>query len=106
MNAPMQERRSETRRPANGPVVLSFADPLPVSVSGTLLDISSGGFRAAHGNPSLRTGMDVDFAHGAASGKARVAWNRITDSTIETGFVVYRSVAKQRRRVREGRKAR
>jgi len=97
MNAPATERRSEIRRPASGPVALSFADPLPVTVSGTLLDISSGGFRAAHGNPSLRAGMDVEFAHAAASGKARVAWNRIAGSVIETGFVVYRSVAKQRR---------
>ena len=97
MNSPAMERRSEVRRPASGPVELSFADPLPVTVSGTLLDISAGGFRAAHGNASLRAGMDVDFAHAVASGKARVAWNRIAGKTVETGFVVYRSVAKTRR---------
>jgi len=105
MNAPVHERRSEIRRPASGPVSLSFADPLPVTVSGTLLDVSSGGFRAAHGNSSLRAGMDVDFAHAAASGKARVAWNRISGNRIETGFVVYRGATKQRRPRGPGRRS-
>jgi hypothetical protein len=33
--------------------------------------------------------MKIDFVHVAASGKARVAWNRVTGKAIETGFVLY-----------------
>ena len=97
MNGPFEERRSEVRRPATGPVALSFADPLPVTVTGTLLDVSSGGFRAAHRHSSLPSGMEVEFVHAEASGKARVAWNRIAGHTVETGFVVYKTAAKRPR---------
>jgi hypothetical protein len=97
MRQPGKERRSEIRSPATGAVTLSFADPLPVTLSGQLLDISAGGFRAAHGCPAIRTGMSIEFSHAAASGKARVAWNRIAGNTIETGFVLCGTLAAERR---------
>ena len=97
MSVPRQERRSEIRRPATGTVILSFADPIPLTVSGQLLDISAGGFRAAHGCFGIRAGLDIDFSHAAASGRARVAWNRITGDTIETGFVFCGTPAPERR---------
>jgi len=97
MSWPGEERRSDIRKPATGAVTLSFADPLPVTVSGQLRDISAGGFRAAHECPAIRTGMDIDFVHVAASGKARVAWNRVTGKAIETGFVLCGTPAPERR---------
>jgi hypothetical protein len=88
MSVPGKERRSETRRPASGDVTLSFADPMPVTVSGKLIDVSTGGFRAAHGCSAIRAGMDIEFSYAARSGKARVAWNRVTGDAIESGFVL------------------
>lgn len=88
MSVPGKERRAEARRPASGAVTLSFADPLPVTVSGRLLDISGSGFRATHKSPAIRTGMEIAFSCADRSGKARVAWIRITGNTIETGFVL------------------
>jgi len=91
---------------------LSFADPLPVTISGQLLDTSRSGFRAAHQCPSLHTGMEVSFEHASASGNARVAWTRIAGNAVETGFVIYgqRDVEHPtqhlRRRRMEGRSAR
>jgi hypothetical protein len=49
----------------------------------------------------------VDFAHAAASGRARVAWNRITGNAIETGFMLCGTPAPELRaqeaRTRRGR---
>ncbi|MGD0618210.1 MAG: hypothetical protein ABSB67_11190 [Bryobacteraceae bacterium] len=97
MSQPEKERRAEIRKPATGAVTLSFAGPLPFTFSGRLLDTSAGGFRAAHECAAIRTGMDVDFAHAAASGRARVAWNRITGNAIETGFMLCGTPAPERR---------
>jgi hypothetical protein len=88
MNSAGQDRRAELRTPADGTVELSFADPLPVSVSGRLLDTSKGGFRAAHACQEIHPGMDVRFAHHAAAGRALVVWNRIAGDAIESGFVI------------------
>lgn len=71
-----------------GPVRLSLTDPLPLTFSGQLLDISEGGFRAAHGCRDIHAGMEIVFSHAAASGTARVAWNRVNGDAVETGFVL------------------
>ena len=81
-------RRASTRLPAEGTVELSFADPLPVTVSGRLLDISSGGFRAAHDCADIHTGLEVRFSHEGAAGAARVVWNRIVAGCMESGFAL------------------
>jgi hypothetical protein len=41
--------------------------------------------------------MDIDFSHAGATGRARVAWNRISGDTIETGFVVCGTPPPERR---------
>src|SRR5579884_461945 len=53
---PKSDRRCEERRPASGQVVMRFSNPAPLSISGSLLDISNSGFRAAHEYHGLETG--------------------------------------------------
>ncbi len=82
------DRRASTRLPAAGTVELSFADPLPVTISGRLLDVSKGGFRAAHACAEIHTGLEVRFSHERAAGSARVVWNRIVAGCMESGFAL------------------
>lgn len=84
----VQEQRREQRRPASGAAVVRTTGAYPIDVAGRLVDISSNGFRMAHGSMDLETGTVVEFEHGEASGSARVVWNRITGEGIETGFFV------------------
>jgi hypothetical protein len=81
-------RRKEVRYNAEGDVKLRFDDPVQHEVSGSLLDYSKNGFRAAHKYSQLHTGQVVDFRHLIAQGKARVMWNRILEDRVETGFLV------------------
>ena len=82
------EPRTEPRQPAEGPVLVRFADPQPEEILGQLMDVSPSGFRMAHANQSLQSGQVVDFSHSLAAGAARVMWNRITDQRVETGFLI------------------
>ncbi|MBZ5636230.1 MAG: PilZ domain-containing protein [Acidobacteriia bacterium] len=82
------EQRKEPRQPAEGPVLVRFADPQPEEILGQLMDVSPSGFRMAHANQSLQSGQVVDFSHSLAAGAARVMWNRITDQRVETGFLI------------------
>jgi len=88
MNAPLHEKRREPRRPAEGAVQIRFSNPQPEQIQGKLIDISASGFRMAHGYISLEAGRFVEFTHGEAAGKARVAWNRILKDRVETGFYI------------------
>ncbi len=83
----VDDRRREPRLPAEGEVRLFFDDGGPV-IHGRLLDVSSNGFRAAHECPELRTGMELGFARGDCSGRARIMWNRTADGRWESGFFV------------------
>ena len=80
------EQRREPRQPAEGPVLVRFADPQPLEILGQLVDVSPSGFRMAHANQSLQSGQMVEFSHSFAAGAARVMWNRILDQCVETGF--------------------
>ena len=82
------DRRAERRHATDGPLKLSFDDPVHQEVSGRLLDYSPSGFRATHAYAALHTGQLVEFRHTLAVGKARVMWNRIADDRVETGFLV------------------
>jgi hypothetical protein len=82
------EKRRESRRPADGVAQVEFSNPRLVKIEGRLKDVSSSGFRMAHGYTSLAAGQVVDFSHSEASGSARVMWNRILDQRVETGFLV------------------
>jgi hypothetical protein len=91
MNIAIHEKRRELRNPAEGPVLVRFADPQPLEILGELMDVSSSGFRMSHANQSLHSGQVVEFSHYLAVGAARVMWNRIMDQRVETGFLVVRA---------------
>jgi hypothetical protein len=84
----IQEQRREARQPAEGPVLVRFADPQPLEILGQLMDVSPSGFRMSHANQALQTGQVVEFSHTHAAGAARVMWNRIMDQRVETGFLI------------------
>jgi len=88
MNLAVHEKRREIRQPAEGPVLVRFADPQPLEILGQLMDISPSGFRMSHANQSLHSGQMVEFSHHLAVGAARVMWNRIVDQRVETGFLI------------------
>jgi len=88
MNLAVHEKRREIRQPAEGPVLVRFADPQPLDILGQLMDISPSGFRMSHANQSLHSGQMVEFSHHLAVGAARVMWNRIVDQRVETGFLI------------------
>jgi len=81
------DQRREPRRRAEGVVVVRFGQP-EREVRGRLVDISLSGFRIAHDCKTLETGQTVEFSHPEACGKARVVWNRIAVSGVETGLVL------------------
>jgi hypothetical protein len=88
VNLAIHEKRREMRQPAEGPVLVRFADPQPLEILGELMDVSPSGFRMAHANQSLHSGQVVEFSHSLAVGAARVMWNRIVDQRVETGFLI------------------
>ncbi len=87
----LEEKRREARRAASGHVRVTFTDPTPLEIDGKLMDVSVSGFRMAHDCASLHSGQVVEFAHIEATGRARVMWNRIQASGVETGFLVFTS---------------
>lgn len=91
MNLAIHEKRREIREPAEGPVLVRFADPQPLEILGHLMDVSPSGFRMSHANQSLHSGQMVEFSHSLAVGAARVMWNRIMDQRVETGFLIVTS---------------
>jgi hypothetical protein len=86
----MHEKRREARRAGSGKVRVKFTDPEPLEIDGQLMDVSISGFRMAHDCASLHSGQIVEFAHIEATGRARVMWNRIQSSGVETGFLLMR----------------
>jgi hypothetical protein len=83
-----EEKRRHPRRPATGSVQLLLEDPGLIEVSGLLIDVSRGGFRAAHSHSGLANGQIVRFRHEAGEGFARVVWNRISGREVQTGFLI------------------
>jgi hypothetical protein len=88
MSPKHSEARREPRRPASGSVRVTFQNPMDTIVEGHLLDLSNSGFRMGHTSTSLAPGQMVQFTHSAASGSARVIWNRVMDDRVETGFLI------------------
>jgi len=82
-----QEKRREPRQAAEGTVLIMTEGPATTTV-GALLDTSVHGFRAKHTNGALQTGQEVEFEHSGRRGKAKVVWNRIHSSGVESGFYV------------------
>jgi hypothetical protein len=84
------ERRTEPRRPADGPVSVTLRrnGSVITAVSGQLVDIAESGFRAQHRSPTLRPGDIVEFERTGAKGLARVVWTRIMGEQVESGFLI------------------
>jgi hypothetical protein len=83
-----QERRAETRRPAEGKVTLWLNGSALAAIPGHLLDIAESGFRAQHGSPTLRPGAIIEFELPGVKGRARVVWTRILGEHVESGFLI------------------
>ena len=87
------ERRREDRRRSSAGLLLRVPGLLSREVSGRLLDISSGGFRAVHADHDLAAGDRVEFSHPRNAGEAVVVWTRISEGTIVSGFRVLESLS-------------
>lgn len=83
-----RDNRKEPRRAAEGAVRVWFNNSKPVEILGQLVDVSTSGFRMAHSYTALEAGAIVNFRHVEAGGRARVVWNRIDGTRVETGFLV------------------
>ena len=81
-------RRRESRNPAQIPVTMVVDAPLPREIVGTLVDLSSSGFRIKCDSRELQRGDRIHFRHKDAAGSAVVIWTRILGPTIEAGFRV------------------
>ena len=84
----LDDRRVETRLPAEGSVTLRLFGAVPTSIPGHLVDTASTGFRACHGARTLVTGQIVEFDYEGSHGRARVAWTRILGEEVESGFLI------------------
>lgn len=82
------ERRRERREQARDEVYLVVGFPRPELVVGRLVDLSSGGFRAIHTHMRLAAGDAVQFFQPSSSGTAVVAWTRIANGAVESGFQI------------------
>jgi hypothetical protein len=82
------ERRAATRAAQSGALNLSFADPLRVSISASLIETSATGFRASHDSNAVAPGMEVEFQSEWRSGTARVIWTSVQDGRCISGFLI------------------
>lgn len=82
------DRRREERVEAAGAVSMETTPPLRRVIQGSLMDVSSHGFRAAHTDRDLAPGDKVRFSHSLASGEAVVVWTRIVEGQRASGFLI------------------
>ena len=82
------ERRGEPRMPATGTVVLETLGPGVRRIHGHLVDVSEHGFRLQHSYFELNPGHEVIVIAGLRATRLRVAWTRIHQGIVESGFLV------------------
>jgi hypothetical protein len=82
----LEDRRTETRFPADEDVRVRPEGLMSISVPGRLLDVAASGFRVRHKSRSLVSGLTVHFEFPGAEGMARVMWTRILGDIVESGF--------------------
>jgi PilZ domain len=85
---PWLERRREPRIAASGEVTLYLDQPVILEIAAQLLDVSSSGFRAKHMYPALQNGMIIHVRIEEVESSAIVVWNRISEDSVETGFIL------------------
>ena len=88
MTRPISERRRHIRQGVSGEVKIQLRLPKPMEIHARLVDVSSSGFRALHMYPALSAGQEVEFHLDNSDGTAIVAWNRIFEEHVETGFFI------------------
>jgi hypothetical protein len=88
MPAPANDRRSSVRVPAQGGIQISFEDPVAVTVTAELLDVSEHGFRASHESKRLTPGLEVRYMRAGKSGRARIMWTHILKERRVSGFML------------------
>jgi hypothetical protein len=87
--SPVREKRREPRRKTSLDArVRPAEDPDGPWLQVRLVDVSESGFRVSHLHTGFVSGQLLEFRHPYASGRARVVWNRMVDSNVETGCVV------------------
>lgn len=88
MKSLIRERRSTPRLGTAGPVWVREMLPGAVEISGTLVDTSRDGFRAAFNGGAPGAGTNVEFRTETRRGKAIVMWSRCIGPTQENGFLI------------------
>ncbi len=87
----IDDRRAEPREEAHGLVRLFSVEHERLIFEGEMRDVSASGFRLEHHHQRVSSGDEYRFESPYSSGLARVMWNRILDTSVETGFfVLYR----------------
>ena len=81
------ERRREKREASSGEVMLTFEET-HVTVPGTLMDISSGGFRIKHDYQEVSLNQVASIRYTEGERRARVVWNRRLGKDLESGFMI------------------
>ena len=84
----IDDRRREPREEAEGVVRLFTVEQERFVFEGEMRDVSASGFRLEHGNQRVSSGDEYRFESPYSAGLARVMWNRILDSSVETGFFI------------------
>jgi hypothetical protein len=82
------EWRRRLRHAAQGRVQLTCETDSRRRTEAQLVDWSAEGFRATYGLPMLSSGQVVCFEHTHGSGRAKIVWNRVAGSCVESGFFV------------------
>jgi len=82
-------QRKESRLASVEPVTIVVAGPILYEIPGTVIDVSSSGFRVRHESRELLTGDRVHFRYGTKSGSAIVVWTRVAGAMIEAGFQIF-----------------
>jgi len=87
----MKEKRREARRVTTGDVELFVEEPLACRIPARLLDASARGFSVAHHFAGLATGQEIRYRSKGRQGRAHVAWTRVLESHVESGFALIQS---------------
>ena len=84
----IDDRRSEPRLDAQGVVRLFTVHDERLVFQGEMRDVSASGFRLEHTYQRVSSGDKYRFESPFSSGLALVMWNRILDTSVETGFLI------------------
>jgi hypothetical protein len=85
-----RDRRAALREAASGALEISFDTPVPTTVSASLVETSSTGFRASHDSKVLEPGLNVSYKRDGVSGEALVIWTHVLGGRRVSGFLVTR----------------